>query len=141
MTNGVRAQGRAHGALLKIFDRGRECSGAKFDRQFVRGLLRVVAFDHAAVFNLAVDGGRLRDAMVEHNRQLLAHILFGERAKAASRFLRQNKVHLIRTWVIRLAVFLHATRLQVASGDDRSAADPPGPRASRRPAEDERVAC
>ena len=55
MANGIGAERRANSALLEIFDGGRKRAGAKSEREIVGALLTEVTFDHAVIFDFALD--------------------------------------------------------------------------------------
>ena len=93
----------------------------KHQSQVVRFLLAELAFDHAGVVDAAVNDRSGLQPVFEHDAELLADILFGERTEPAARFGGKREIHIVEAGIFRAAHGGGAA--QVAAGDDRDAVD------------------
>src|SRR5260370_37600228 len=81
VADGVRAEGRADGALLKIFDGGGKSAGAERQCQVVSGFPAEVAGDLAAIVHSALNGGSGSYAVIQNHGHLAGKALLSKRSE------------------------------------------------------------
>src|SRR2546421_5858560 len=119
VADGVRSEGWAYRALLKILNGSGQRARPEYQRQFVCAILAEVSFNHARVFDAAINHGSGLDLMIEDNGHFIANILFRERPKALGGFRRKREIHLPHAGVGSITRFDGAA--EVAAGDYGSA--------------------
>src|SRR5436853_2521491 len=92
--NRIRSQRWPNRTLFQILDAGRQRAGIQSQRQiFGRLLGHPAAADSALIVNLFLNVGDFANTIVEHHRQPVIYVRKGKRAKLASAFIGQRKLH------------------------------------------------
>ena len=87
----VRAQRRPDRSFLHRRHRGRQRAGTQVARQVLGFLFAAQVGDPSGIFDPGLDGGYADDLVVQHHRQLVADVVFGEIAEPAPAIRRQRE--------------------------------------------------
>src|SRR5260370_15793863 len=100
-------------------------AGAESQRQIVSRFLAEIAGNLAAILNLALDGGRGNNPVIQNDGHLAANILLSEGPEALGGFRREREIHLPEAR-IRVVAILHCAAQVAAVNGSGAAQDIPG---------------